>query len=65
MEETSIGFKYVLVIVDYFTKFVMAWPLKAKRANTVVEKLMQTYAIMGPPEYILTDNGSTISVNNL
>ena len=64
MRETERGNKYVLVIADYFSKFTIAWPLKSKKAEIVARKLLQTYAILAAPEYVLTDNGNDISFSH-
>ena len=34
------GYKYILVVCDYFTKYTEAYPLKDKTACSVVDALM-------------------------
>ncbi|TMS39740.1 hypothetical protein L596_006221 [Steinernema carpocapsae] len=56
---TSRGFRYVLVVVDGFTKFVTVSPLKDIQARTVAEALVND-AIMthSVPEAITSDNAA-------
>ena len=57
LAETSRGNKYALTVIDYFSKFVVAWALKSKSAAVVARSLLQTYAPYGTTDYALTDNG--------
>ena len=57
MMETKRGNRYALTIVDYFSMFAVAWPLKTKDADEVARSLLQTYALLAAPQYVLTDNG--------
>ena len=52
------GVKYILVIVDNFTKYVKLYPMK--RATTVItlNKLKSYIQEVGKPKAILTDNGT-------
>ena len=58
LKRTKLGHKYVLVIVDYATKWPEAFPLKNMTSETVVNCLIDMTARMGVPEEILTDNGA-------
>jgi hypothetical protein len=56
---TPQGNKYVLVITDYFTKWVIAIPLLNQTARTTAEALYEHYiCIYGVPMRILSDQGS-------
>ena len=53
------GFQYICTVLDAFTKFVTAWPIRDKRATTVARGIVE-HAFMpdGVCSYLLTDNGS-------
>ena len=53
------GHDYILVIMDLFSKFVMAYPMK-KITSTDIIKVLRKHIIpvFGIPEKILTDRGS-------
>ena len=56
--ETQKGNKYILVIVDQFTKWVEAFPLKNKLAKTVAGVVVREFvARFGCPLEIHTDQG--------
>ena len=49
----------VLVIVDYYTKWVEAFPLRDEKAETVARILFnEIFSRHGPPEYLHSDRGS-------
>uniref|UniRef100_A0A8B9J7P3 Gypsy retrotransposon integrase-like protein 1 n=1 Tax=Astyanax mexicanus TaxID=7994 RepID=A0A8B9J7P3_ASTMX len=55
---TSRGHRYVLVIIDYFTRYVNHFPLKDQRAVTVAQCIFEEYIRQhGIPEAIHTDQG--------
>ena len=54
------GYKYVLVIVDHYTRWCIAVPTKTTDAVTVSHALRtQVISTFGPPRRILTDRGSS------
>ena len=55
--ENSRKFQYILVLVDYATRYPEAIPLKNIRAITVAEALVDMYSRLGIPQEILTDMG--------
>jgi len=57
LPETSSGNQYIIVIVDYFTKWVEAQPLSSITSRDVVNFLSQIFARFGTPNTITTDNG--------
>ncbi|XP_004298276.1 PREDICTED: protein NYNRIN-like [Fragaria vesca subsp. vesca] len=59
-------FKYVIVVVDYFTKWVEAKPLGKITTECVKNFLMKNiYCRFGVPETIVTDNGTQFKNNHL
>ncbi|KAL7868371.1 hypothetical protein SRHO_G00097550 [Serrasalmus rhombeus] len=55
---TSKGHRYVLVIMDYFTRYINLFPLKDQRAITVAQCIFEEYIRHhGIPETIHTDQG--------
>ena len=57
LKETEDGYKYVLTLTDYFTKFVDLFPLKSKSAEEVCRAVQSFIYRWGPPEKILSDRG--------
>lgn len=53
------GFRYILIVVDVFTRFAYAVPLKNKEATTVFEAFKKvTNEADSFPEKLITDNGN-------
>lgn len=58
-KEAADGHRYVLVMIDHFTKYVELVPCKDNRASTVVNAFYREMICRhGVPERLLTDNGS-------
>lgn len=53
----SQGYRYVLTLVDHFSRFVKFYPLKNKHTHGVIEALEQYVADFGAPQGIVLDNG--------
>ncbi|MGZ6453674.1 MAG: reverse transcriptase domain-containing protein [Bdellovibrio sp.] len=52
------GHKYVLTVIDVFSKFAFAIPIKNKKATTIASKLHKhVFSIFGAPERLHSDNG--------
>ena len=52
------GFQYMLTIIDFFSKFALAIPLRQHEAHTVAEAFVTHWvAVFGAPTAILTDRG--------
>jgi len=49
--------KYIIVLVDYFTKWVEAEPLTTIESNDVIKFLTRVFSHHGIPEVLITDNG--------
>lgn len=57
-EPTANGNKYVLVLTDYLSKFVIARATPLNNAQTVAEFIVDTASIFGVPKQLLTDQGT-------
>ena len=55
---TRAGNRYILTLIDYFTKYTEAIPLPNQEAETVARALEEIFARHGMPAVILTDQGS-------
>ncbi len=51
------GYRYVLTVVDHYSRFVRFFPLKTKHTHTVIEHMWQYVADYGTPLNIVMDNG--------
>jgi hypothetical protein len=51
------GFRYVLTVIDYFSNYVEAFPLKRKLASEVAEKMYELFCRHGVPIELVSDNG--------
>lgn len=56
--KTNEGFIGLLVITEYLSKYVMAYPIKSKMASEIAEKLFDYISLFGPPKEILSDQGT-------
>jgi transposase InsO family protein len=58
MPTTSRGNKYVLVIIDHFSRYVIAIPIADKNATTIANALMERLVLIhGHPSRLLSDRG--------
>ena len=52
------GYRYILVIIDHFTKYVNIYPMKNQTAETVAKHIFEDYVTEhGIPETLHTDQG--------
>ena len=58
LKRTKSGYKYLLVIMDYATKWPEAFPLRNVTTESVVECLIELTARLGVPKEFLNDNGT-------
>ena len=58
LTRTDRGNKYILVVMDYATKWPEAVALKSVDSETVARTLVELFARIGIPKEILTDHGS-------
>ena len=58
LPKTSRGHRYILVLVDYTTRYPEALPLRAATAKAVTKELMLLFSRVGIAREVLTDQGS-------
>ena len=52
------GYKYLLMVIDIFSKYGWIVPLKDKKGETVTQAFQQIFKEGDKPEYLWTDKGS-------
>ena len=57
-------YPYLLTIVDHFSKYGFAYPVKDKKAETIRDHIAQAF-IIGDPSMLHTDNGKEFETNIL
>ena len=55
---SSAGFRYCLTVIDHFSRFLRAYPLRNKTSLNVLRALKQDVAIFGIPQVAISDHGS-------
>ena len=58
LQRTKRGYKYVLTLMDFCTRYPEAVPLRRTDASTVADALCEIFARMGLPDEILSDQGT-------
>ncbi|GBO17894.1 Pro-Pol polyprotein [Araneus ventricosus] len=61
LESTNKNYKYVLAIIDAFTKFVWIYPTKSTTSAEVIAKLEIQKAVFGSPFQIISDRGTAFT----
>lgn len=51
--------RYMLTIVDEYSRFPFAYPCPDLSTNTVIEKLVDLFSIFGMPTYVHSDRGTS------
>ena len=58
---SSQGYRYTLVVVDLFSKFLEAWPLKEKDTTSVIDGLENAWFNRhGLPDLLLSDQENAV-----
>ena len=55
---TTLGNKYMLVIIDEYSHFPFVYACKNLKASTIIEKLIDLFCMFGLPSYVHTDQGT-------
>jgi hypothetical protein len=59
LQAAKTGYKYVLMMIDSFSKFMIASPLREQTATTVTEAIIKDlFCRFGLPEIIVSDQGT-------
>ena len=65
VHKTKEGYQYLLIVVDSFTKWIEAFPLKTQESQEVAKCLFENvFARFGAPRYLVSDRGKSF-MNNL
>lgn len=57
--------KYILTIIDEFSRFPFAFPCKDMATNTVIKCLKEIFIMFGCPQFIHSDRGASFMSNEL
>ncbi|CAF1091364.1 unnamed protein product [Brachionus calyciflorus] len=55
---TEEGYKGIMVITEYLSKFTYAEPIKSKSSEEIVQILWRYISLFGPPKIVLSDQGT-------
>ncbi|KAK9509894.1 hypothetical protein O3M35_004785 [Rhynocoris fuscipes] len=61
MTLTTKKYKYLLIIVDAFSKFIWIYPTKSTGTREVLQKLIVQQVVFGNPRRIITDKGAAFT----
>ena len=61
LPKSSSGYRYILTMMDLFSKFPAAVPLKKVDNTSVLEGMLEVFASYGLPKVLLTDQGSVFT----
>lgn len=64
LPSTAKSYKYVLAIIDAFTKFVWIYTVKSTTCEEVISKLELQREVFGDPFRIITDKGTAFTAND-
>jgi len=64
LERTADGYKYVLVVIDAFSKFVWLLPTKTTSSEEVIQGILSIFNLFGYPKRIISDRGSSFTSTN-
>ena len=63
MHSSSTGHRYCLTVMDHFSRFIRAYPIRNKSTQSVLKELKTDICVFGTPVRALMDNGSEFSSN--
>ena len=62
---TNTANKYMLTVIDEFSRFPFAFPCKDMVSSTIIARLTELFSVFGTPAYIHSDNGPSLVSNEL
>ena len=65
LPETPDGNKYILIIIDHFTKYLEVQPIKTLTADELTKKFHEYFTRYGIPESVLSDQGKNYQSETL
>ena len=60
LPKTKTGYKYILTLIDYATRYPKAIPLKTTHSRVIAEALISLFSRVGLPNEIVSDQGSNL-----
>lgn len=57
LKETSHGYRGIMVITEYLSKYPVAMPIVSKTATEIASRLFEYISMFGPPKELLSDQG--------
>ena len=57
-ESMGSTYKYVLVVLDVFSRFIFLRPLQSKSSTEIATYVVQLFSDIGPPKIVQTDQGT-------
>ena len=60
LPRTKTGFRYILTVVDYATRYPDAFPLKTTHSKAIADALIVYFSRVGIPEEIVSDQGANL-----
>ena len=58
LPETEEGYKYILVVIDTFTRWTMLYPTRTTNADEAARAMLQHIGLFGAPNEIISDGGT-------
>ena len=58
LKEDERGNKYIIAIIDCFTRWIGLYPVRDVNAECAVDALIEHFGIFGCPAQLISDNGS-------
>ena len=57
MNSISASYRYIMVLMDYYSSFIILTNLRDKKAASIIKALWDCFTLFGPPEALLSDRG--------
>lgn len=61
LDKTKRGLKYIFMVIDAFTKYVVMYPVKSTATKELISSLMQYFRHFGYCKRIISDRGSSLT----